>query len=261
LPGAQCTTAVCAVLNPVTGELVYSSAGHPPPILVYADGTIELLDGGHTIALGMRQDWPRPEAHITVPGGATLLLYTDGLVERRQSALQQGISRTATVVRDLRASHLNELADEVMSRLAPDGGYQDDVVLLLYRHPGPLELTFPAHADQLAGTRTALRSWLSQARLDAHQAMDVLIAAGEAVGNAIEHGHRDRPGGVVSLRATALVDQVQVTITDTGSWRFPSPSTDIRRGRGITLMRRLMNNVTINHGSAGTTVHLSTRII
>jgi len=261
LPGAQCTTAVCAVLDPATGELVYSSAGHPPPILVFADGTTRTLEDGHTIALGMRQDWPRPEAHVTVPAGATLLLYTDGLVERRRSALQQGISRAASVVCDLRASMLDDLADEVMSRLAPDGGYQDDVVLLLYRHPGPLELEFPAHVQHLAPTRTALRSWLAQARLDAHQAMDVLIAAGEAVGNAIEHGHRDKPGGTVSLRATALVDRVLVTITDTGSWKSPSPVPDVRRGRGITLMRRLMNDVTINHGSAGTTVHLSTRII
>ena len=87
LPGAQCTTAVCAVLNPETGELVYSSAGHPPPILVYADGTTRMLDDGHTIALGVRPDWSRPEAHVTMPARATLVLYTDGLVERRRMPL------------------------------------------------------------------------------------------------------------------------------------------------------------------------------
>src|SRR5579884_159927 len=98
LPGAQCTTAVCAVLNTETGELVYSSAGHPPPILVYADGTTRILDDGHTIALGVRTDWPRPEAHVTVPARATVLFYTDGLVERRRIALGQGISRAAALV-------------------------------------------------------------------------------------------------------------------------------------------------------------------
>ena len=118
LPGAQCTTAVCAVLNPDTGELVYSSAGHPPPILVHADGTIQMLDDGHTIALGIRQDWPRPEARVTMPSGATLLLYTDGLVERRRVALEQGISRAAGLVRDLGACALEDVAepDHVASR-------------------------------------------------------------------------------------------------------------------------------------------------
>ena len=86
LPGAQCTTAVCAVLDPDTGELVYSSAGHPPPILVHADGTTRMLEDGHTIALGIRPDWSRPEARVTMPARSTVLLYTDGLVERRRIA-------------------------------------------------------------------------------------------------------------------------------------------------------------------------------
>ena len=115
-----------------------------------------------------------------------------------------------------------------MSGLAPSGGYQDDVVLLLYRHPAPLELKFPAHASHLAPARTALRSWLTRARVDPDQAMNVLIAAGEAVANAIEHGHRHSPEGTISLGATALVDQVQLTITDTGSWKPPQPAAEPR---------------------------------
>jgi anti-sigma regulatory factor (Ser/Thr protein kinase) len=248
------------VLNPDTGELVYSSAGHPPPILVHPDGTTQALDGGHTIALGIRPLRPRPEARITIPARATLLLYTDGLVERRRVPLDDGISRAAELVQDGLAVPLDELATNIMSGLAPSGGYQDDVALLLYRHPAPLELTFPADVGQLAPARTALRRWLTRARIDPDQSMNVLIAAGEAVANAIEHGHRQSPQGTVSLGATALVDEVQLTISDTGSWKTPEPAANPHRGRGITLMRGLMHDVRINPDADGTTVHLSARI-
>lgn len=261
LPGAECTTAVCAVLNPNTGELVYSSAGHPPPILVDAEGATQILDDGHTIALGVRRGWLRPEARVSIPARATLVLYTDGLVERRRRPLTDGISRAAAVIKDGSASTLDELADSIMSRLAPAGGYQDDVALLLYRHPAPLELKFPPHASQLAPTRTALRSWLKQAQLRPDQSMNVLIAAGEAVSNAIEHGHRDNAHGTVRLDAMVLVDEVQLTITDTGSWKPPQTAVNTQRGRGIALMRSLMQVVTIDADTGGTTVHLSARII
>lgn len=260
LPGAQCTTAVCAVLTPETGELVYSSAGHPPPILVHSDGSTEMLDDGHTIALGVRGNWPRPEARVTIPARSTLLLYTDGLVERRRVPLDHGISRVADAAQDARALTLDDLANQVMSRLAPVGGYQDDVVLLLYRHPAPLELKFPADVSQLAPTRTALRNWLTKARLDPDQTMNVLVAAGEAVANAIEHGHRHRPQGTIRLGAIATGDAVQLTITDTGSWKAPQPASYSHRGRGIPLMRSLMHDVDIRPDNGGTTVHLSARI-
>jgi anti-sigma regulatory factor (Ser/Thr protein kinase) len=260
LPGAQCTTAVCVVLDPETGELVYSSAGHPPPILVDADGTIRLLDEGHTLAMGIRPNWTRPEATVTMPARATLLLYTDGLVERRRISLDDGISRAATLVQDGRASPLEELANEIMSGLAPSGGYQDDVALLLYRQPGPLELKFPAEASELAPARASLRNWLSRSRLTPDQIVKVVTAAGEAVANAIEHGHRQSRKGTVSLDATALADEVRLTITDTGAWQPPQPEANPHRGRGIALMRGLMDEVTIQPDTTGTTVHLTARI-
>ncbi len=260
LSGAQCTTAVCAVLDPETGELVYSSAGHPPAILVHADGTIRLLDDGHTIALGIRPHRSRPEASVTVPARATLVLYTDGLVERRRTPLDDGIARAADFIQEGLAAPLDHLANQIMSRLAPGGGYQDDVALLMYRQPAPLELEFPAHVSQVSTTRRALRGWLKRAGVDPGETMKVLIAAGEAVANAIEHGHRESPEGRVRLDATALVDEVQLTITDTGGWKTPEPASNAHRGRGITLMRGLMQDVTIEPDAAGTTVHLTARI-
>ena len=258
LPGARCTTAFCAVLNPDTGELVYSSAGHPPPIMVLADGTTRLLDDARATPLGLSFDPSRPEHRETLPPRTTLLLYTDGLVERRREPLDTGIARAADLVQQNRTSALDDLAMQVMSRLAPGSGYQDDVALLLYRQPGPLEVELPAEASHLASTRAALKGWLSAAGVDADQTLKVLIATGEALANAIEHGHRMPTPGTISLRATALADRVHVTVVDVGSWKPPVAAA--HRGRGIALMRALMQDVTIQSRATGTTVHMYSRI-
>jgi anti-sigma regulatory factor (Ser/Thr protein kinase) len=260
LDGARCTTAFCAVLNPETGDVVYSSAGHPPPILVMADRTTQLLDGAAATPLGLSYAQSRPEASAVMPARSTLLLYTDGLIERRREPLDQGIRRATDLVQDNRDTSLEGLADEIMSRLAPSDGYQDDVALLLYRQPAPLEVEIPADPGQLSSTRATLRGWLTRAGLDPEQTLDVLIAVGEAVSNSIEHGHREQTEGTVSLRATVLADRLHLTVVDTGSWIPPQNDPNSHRGRGLMLMRALMQDVSIEPSKTGTTVHMHTRI-
>jgi anti-sigma regulatory factor (Ser/Thr protein kinase) len=260
LPGADCTTAFCAVLTLATGELVYSSAGHPPAIMVHADGTTAMLEGGRGLPLAIRPDWSRSEAQATLPARATLLLYTDGLIERRGSPLEDGMARAADLVQDARSQELDEVADHLMSRLEPTGGYLDDVAMLLYRQPAPLELDFVADASHLASSRAALRGWLNQAGVEPGQTQDLLIATGEAVANAIEHGHRDRPEGIISLRATAVVDGLQVSVIDTGAWKTPRVIAADNRGRGLALMRCLVEDLSIRSNKAGTTVQMYARI-
>jgi serine phosphatase RsbU (regulator of sigma subunit)/anti-sigma regulatory factor (Ser/Thr protein kinase) len=260
LPGARCTTVVCAVLDQETGELVYSSAGHPPPILVYADGSNRLLDDGRDIPLGLRTDRSRPEAQLVVPPRATLLLYTDGLVERRREPLDRGIARAVDVLVEGSDAGLDDLASQIMSRLAPDGGYQDDVALLFYRQPAPLHISVSADARHLAAIRTTLRRWFTQAGVNPDQSLDLLIASGEALANAIEHGYRHHPDGTVRLTATALADGVQLTVADAGSWKTPQPAANPQRGKGITMMRALMHDVTIDHDVTGTRVCMYARI-
>ncbi len=262
LPGAECTTVFCAVLDPASGELVYSSAGHLPPILVLAEGTTTSLDGGRGIPLGLRLDRPRVQDSMTIPARATLLLYTDGLVERRRRALDEGIARASCAVHDGRTHPVEELASHVMTTLTPTGGYEDDVALLLYRQPGPLDVTFNAAPSELAPVRHALRNWLTRCDLDAQYVNDMLLAVGEACVNAVEHGHRGHPGGVVQLHAIALPDQVCVRVVDSGSWKAPDAEATARahRGRGIALMRGLMHQVTIAPTESGTTVEMYVRI-
>ena len=261
VPDAMCTTVFCGVLNPETGRLTYSSAGHPPGIVAHPDGSNVLLEGGRSLPLAVKAGIERPQAEYTVPARATLLLYTDGLVERRRRPLTVGIEQAGAAVQDGRNSVVDEVATLVMARLAPAGGYDDDVALLLYRHPAPLELAFPAEVGQLAPVRKALRTWLQQCELSSRTVQDVLIAAGEACANAIEHGHRDAPGQTIRLRTDVFAESLRLTVSDTGRWKIPDPRTNAHRGRGIGFMQAIMHKVTITPGPAGTTVEMHMRIV
>ncbi len=195
-----------------------------------------------------------------MPPRATLLLYTDGLIERRRQSLTVGLAEAGQAVQDGRDVEVEELASRLMAHLAPADGYDDDVALLLYRHPGPLDISFRAEAGQLAPVREALRGWLGQCGLPRQIAQSILVAAGEACANAIEHGHRDTPDDAIRLRAEALVDHLSLTVADTGRWLPPQPQPNDHRGRGLALMRAMMQDVTITPGPAGTVVKMHVRI-
>ncbi|MEV1046634.1 SpoIIE family protein phosphatase [Streptomyces sp. NPDC049916] len=261
VPGAMCTTVFCGVLDPATGELRYSSAGHPPGILSHADGSSLLLEEGRALPLAVRPGRARPEARTVVPGRSVLLLYTDGLVERRGLSLSDGIDQADRVLGS--ALHLpsDQLADHLMTGLAPAGGYTDDVALLLYRHPARMDASFPADRDRLAAARGELRSWLTAHLIPQPTAQGVLVASGEAIANAMEHAYADRGRGTVRLSVRATADRLYVEVADTGRWKDPDPACATVRGRGVPLMRSLMDHVTLTPGAAGTTVSMDTRIV
>ena len=260
IPGAICSTVFCGIFDRDEGRLTYSSAGHPPGILALPDGRTQLLEDGRSFPLAVRPGIERTEASCTVPARAALLLYTDGLVERRRRSMDTGIAQAGAAVHRGASAAVEDLATAIMTAMAPDGGYEDDVALVLYRHPAPLEVTFPADSAQLAPVRATLRTWLSRCGLNHKTMQDVLVAAGEACANAVEHGHRHAPGEQIRLRAAATVTQLRLTITDTGRWKISQPVDGTNRGHGIPLMRALMQQVTIEPGDAGTTVDMQLRI-
>ncbi|MGW3963490.1 SpoIIE family protein phosphatase [Amycolatopsis sp. NPDC005003] len=261
LPGALCTTVFCGILDPATGTLTYSSAGHPPATLVHRDGTAELLDDGGSVPLAVRVAAPRPEATAVVPIGSLLMLYTDGLVERRRESLDDGVDRATKVAHDTRDAELGELATTLMDVLRPADGYEDDVALLLYRRSVPaLDFEFAAHPDHLASTRRWLRAWLENAALDPDLAQDVLVAAGEACANAVEHAYRDGTGATAHLTARLTGAHLVVTVTDRGRWKQPPPDNHVLRGRGVPMMEALADTVAFRHDATGTTVTLEWRI-
>jgi PAS domain S-box-containing protein len=114
-------------------RLRWSNAGHPPPLLLHEDGrTEELAHPRAEMMLGVDPTARRTDSVVTVTRGATLLLYTDGLVEGRDLPLDEGIARLRSAVTELAGEPLSVLCDEVIERLRPEG-LQDDVALVAIR--------------------------------------------------------------------------------------------------------------------------------
>jgi serine phosphatase RsbU (regulator of sigma subunit) len=132
--GAESATAVTTFVDFDRRTITYSSAGHPPPALVHADGRVEFLDKATDPPLDARPDpVPRPQAAITFTEGATLVLYTDGLIERRHEDIDTGLSRLADALGRHREEDPETLADAVLLELLPPGGATDDTVLIIVR--------------------------------------------------------------------------------------------------------------------------------
>ncbi|MGY1700227.1 SpoIIE family protein phosphatase [Geodermatophilus sp. SYSU D00766] len=262
--GAGMSTVACLRLEPDTGRLTYSSAGHPPPLLVDAAATGDgatgrrggYLDGGLGPALGLRAPGPRPEATLTLSPGATLVLYTDGLVERRGEDLDDGFRRLATATTARRYAALPALVDGVLGELVDGDGGTDDVAVVAVRLlPAPLRLDLPADPVRLPEVRRAVRRWAPEAALHPDAIEDLLLALGEATGNAVEHAYRDAgvPGRMLVELDLDGDGDVAVKVADTGTWR-PPPADRGFRGRGLQIIAALADDVDLAPGPAGTTL-------
>ncbi|MFE1783874.1 PP2C family protein-serine/threonine phosphatase [Streptomyces sp. NPDC059506] len=133
IDGALATTAVKVLVNASTRLLTYSSAGHLPPVLVHADGSFELLDRATDPPLGARSEiLPGPQAALPYSPGDTLVLYTDGLVERRGEDIDTGLARLTDTLSLHARLDVEHLADTLVDRLGGDGAC-DDTALVVVR--------------------------------------------------------------------------------------------------------------------------------
>jgi serine phosphatase RsbU (regulator of sigma subunit) len=127
---AECAIVACAVLDPATGELGYASAGHPPILVAHADGGTTYLDGGRGLPLGVA---PAPRSSVTtrLAAGDLMVLYTDGLYERRGEPADEGLARLAELAGKFRGLPPAELSQDLADGMLDGAAPEDDICALV----------------------------------------------------------------------------------------------------------------------------------
>ena len=257
-PGTELATVAYGEYDPTTGAFVYACAGHPPPVACI-DGRAIALEDGRSPLLAAGYDGPRAESTCLLPPHSTLVLYTDGLVERRDEPFHRGVDRLRSAVERSRDADPADLIDVVVESVLGTRERTDDAALLVLRTgaPIPFEMTLDDAAEALRPLRHRLQAWLSLRGCTPDEADAVVLAVNEAAANAIEHGYRDG-GGPVEVTGDLLDDELQLSVVDHGAWRAAEP--DPARGRGLPLMRTLMDAVDIDILEPGTRVVLRRKV-
>lgn len=260
IPDAFCTTVFVGILDTESGELRYSSAGHLPALLVAPQSEPMLLSDAQSVPIAVHSNSSRRQASAVLTPGSTLMLYTDGLVERRDASIDDGIARVADVVVDGMNLTVDAVADAALAVMAPADGYDDDVAIVVYRHPySSLTIESEAAADELADIRHRLMAWMRDSAVPQDLVADVVLAVNEACANSIEHGYRGQQPGKVRVDAGSDGAELQIRITDSGSWK-PAASDPGNRGRGLLLIRSVSDWLELDCTPSGTTVEMTFRL-
>jgi CheY-like chemotaxis protein/anti-sigma regulatory factor (Ser/Thr protein kinase) len=244
-------TALVAILEPLSLDVTIASAGHVAPAIADPRGEIThpAVSG---CLLGGDANAQYDDIEFRLEPGSSMLLYTNGLIEGHDGAAAPSRLESALLAC---TSANDDLAGAVYRTLLGDEGPVNDVAVLAVTASATLDrldLTLPAEPANAGRARTAIARFLNGAGM-ADRVGDLLVAAGEAIGNAIEHAYRGQ-SGALRVRGRATVDSVTVEIRDFGAWH-----NDVAvegRGFGLPLMRAFADVVEVERTPFGTRVEL-----
>jgi len=279
-PPLRAATMALVLLDPVAGTLKYTTCGHPAPLILDPSGNSRFLPATTAGPLGTGS--VPVLATATLRPGELLLLYSDGLIERPNRSISDGMAELARVAADAAANRAFPAraaaapADRVCQQtveLLTRTGYADDVTTLaaqLLPHPiAPLDLDLPAEILSLRTVRHEFLPWLAQAAPGEEDNDRLHLAVVEVVTNAIEHAYPPGTTGRFQLHAELGADgYLKCRVTDQGRWQVPDPAAE-DRGNGLMVASHLVDQLHVRHpppapgtypGSHGTTVLLRGRL-
>ena len=267
-------TLVVAHFDPATGELRLAGAGHPPALVVRGGVAEELAAPG--IPIG----WPGAASHgvveVQLERGDTVVLYTDGLIEATKDIVK-GLADLAAAAEAIATYPATALARALVERQLADAARHDDSLALVLRRRSPAP-DQPAHvlapfahrfSPQTAAVplaRHLLRDWLQLVPVEHEAVESLLLAVSELCSNAVRHAS-GAPGSI-HLRAWASDGDVHVEVSDDGgTFAWPEqrteelPDPEAEQGRGLFLVRELVDHVTTGVVDGRTSVRVVRRAV
>lgn len=253
-PESQMATLLYMVVEPGESRIDWVNAGHLAPLLANGSDTPEFLKGSGSVPLGVLPFPSYETVSATMEPGSSLVLYTDGLIERPGEHLDDGLAELAARVREA-PDDPEGLCEYLLETLVPAGGASDDVAILTLRNLPFVErfrFEFTSEPEALSKMRSILRRWLHHAGASDRELAEIVTACGEAATNAIEHAGA-AGGASFEVSGRLRGAEVEIAVRDHGRWR---PLREGDQGRGLALMRALMDTVEVSPSPQGTTVRL-----
>ncbi|MEU9609848.1 SpoIIE family protein phosphatase [Streptomyces sp. NPDC048057] len=247
IDASQIATCVYAVHDPNEGRLVYASAGHLPVLVRHEDGTVHRAEDPTGPPLGTG-GWLHSSGTIDLPPGSSAVLYTDGLVERRDEDIDEGVAALERALAGATGTP-QVVCDRLIRAMHITAEHDDDVAVLVVQHPvrtGPAaELFHNAALDLLGGVEAAprarafasgvLASWRFSPELH-----DLgVLAVSELVANSLQHG---APPMRLRLRRTDRRLIIEVTDGDDHLPRRRRAETEDEAGRGISIVAAIASS-------------------
>jgi anti-sigma regulatory factor (Ser/Thr protein kinase)/putative methionine-R-sulfoxide reductase with GAF domain len=256
LGGHGMATAAYGVFDPIARTLRFATAGHLPPIIT-GGGSGRVVDIPPAPPLGAFPYISYPNHDVPLEHGETILLYTDGLVERPRRPLGPAIDELVEIAS--RTTSVEDACVLAVDRLVAPEGPRDDVAIVAMQNsvlPDHLTLRLPARPTVLADVRNLLRRWLDDRGATPQEVSEITIAVSEACANAVEHAYSPGPEAF-EFEAKVEAGEVTLTVRDHGRWRPPRGQD---RGRGLTIIGRAMRDFEVNPTPDGTELVMRRRL-
>lgn len=254
LPNGDMATLIYLVFDPTMGTVEMVNAGHPPALVRRSDGSTAYASASPGQPIGVLSRPHYAPATVSLAPGSSLLLYTDGLVERRGEAISEGLARLAEAVVD-GPSSADGLCDHLIEDLLSNQERPDDVAMLLLGvrgSPERVEMSLPAEATSVPAARHAVTRLLDRASAGPGDRQAVAVALSEATANVVEHAYGPQQAAF-ELKADLDGAVIRIIVRDYGRWRGARGE---HRGRGTTLMEACMDSVEREVTVRGTIVRM-----